>query len=104
MEKDGESVWLRDVFAYDLKAGGAVAARDIVLDPAYPPAVYPAPLADLSHLEDKVTRYQALAVHPAGNKLLVRKYVGEDRIDATVSTILIDRRSGKQLLPVSTDA
>ena len=32
--KGAESVWLRDVFAYDLADGGSDEARDIVLDPA----------------------------------------------------------------------
>lgn len=100
---DEESLWLDDVFAYDLADGRSDEARDIVLDPAYLPAVYPEPLVDLSHLEDNSIRYQALALHPAGTKLLVRKYVYQDVFDATVSTIVIDMRSGEQLLPVPND-
>lgn len=104
VDEEGESVWLRDIFAYDLEDGGLAEARDIAQDPAYLPAAYPEPLADLSHLEDETTRYQALAIHPAGSKLLARKYVGADIVDSKVSTVLIDRRTGKQLLPVADDA
>lgn len=103
IEEEGESEWRRDVFAYDLEDGSLVEPRDIGPKPDYLIAEYPEPLVDLSHLEDKATRYRALALHPAGIKLLVRKYVGEDRIDARVSTILIDRRTGEQLLPVIQD-
>ncbi len=101
---DDESLWLDDVFAYDLEDGRSDEARDIVLDPAYLPAVYPEPLVDLSHLEDDSTRYRALALHPAGTKLLVRKSVYKDFLDATVSTVVIDMRSGEQLLPVPNDS
>ncbi|MCY4063893.1 MAG: hypothetical protein OXG53_16090 [Chloroflexi bacterium] len=101
VDKEGQSVWERNVFAYDLENGDPEEARDIVQDPRYLPTVYLQPLVDLSHLEDKATRYHPLAIHPAGSKLLVRKYVGEDRIDSKVSTVVIDRRTGEQLLPVT---
>ena len=104
VDDEGESVWLRDVFAYDLEDGALAEARDIVLDPTYLPAVYPEPLADLSHLEDETTRYEALAIHPTGSKLLARRYVGKDIVDLKVSTVIIDKLTGIQLLPVPDDA
>ena len=99
IDKGDESVWLRDVFAYDLASGAPAEARDIARDPAYQPAVYPEPLADLSHLEDESTRYRAIALSPDGAKLLARRFDGEDMMDATVTTVLIYPRTGVQLLP-----
>ena len=103
VDRDGESVWQRDVFAYDLEGGRLVEARDIVEEPANLPAVYLEPLIDLRHLEDTSTRFRALALSPDGAKLLARRFDGADMMDATVSTLLIDWRSGEQLLPAMSE-
>ena len=99
VEEEGESVWRHDVFAYDLEAGALVEPRDIGLEPDYLIAEHPEPFVDLSHLEDKATRFRAIAFSPDGAKLLARRFDGEDMMDATVSTLLIDPRTGEQLLP-----
>lgn len=99
VDLDGETEWRRDVFAYDLESGDLAEPRDIGPEPDYLIAEHAEPLVDLSHLEDKATRYWPLALHPAGRKLLARKFVGEDRIDSKASTVMIDWRTGEQLLP-----
>ena len=98
--KGEESEWWIDVFAYDLASGAPVEARDIVPERQLQPSRDNAgPTVDLSHLEDTSTRYRAIAFNPDGLQLLVRRFDGADMMDATVSTILIDPRTGQQLLP-----
>ena len=99
--KGDESVWERDVNAYDLESLEPADPRDVLPDPDYQSTQDTAPQIDLSHLEDKSTRYRAIALHPAGTKLLARKFVGQDIMDSKASIVMIDPRTGEQLLPTS---
>ena len=88
------------LFAYDLLSFAATDARDIVPEVEYGWNLQPVPQADLRHLEDSRTRFAPIALHPDGSKLLTRKFVGEDRIDSKMTTLVIDIETGEQLLPI----
>ena len=88
-----------ELFAYDLISFAATEARDIAPEPVYGWNLQRGPQVDLSHLEDSRTRYVPIALHPDGTKLLTRKYLGEDRLDSKMSTLVINIETGEQLLP-----
>ena len=96
--KDDESDWVSDVIAYNLENLERVEPRDVVPEPEFQSRRDTGRLVDLSHLGDKKTRYLAIALHPSSAKLLARKFVGEDIFDAKVSSVIMDRHTGEELL------
>ena len=99
--KDNESVWVNDIFAYDLESLEPVDPRNFTPEPDSQSARNLGPSEDLSHLEDTSTKYRAIAMHPSGTKLLARKFVGEDIMDSKVSIVMINPLTGEQLLATS---
>ena len=96
--KDDESDWVSDVIAYNLENLERVEPRDVVPELEFQSRRDTGRLVDLSHLGDKKTRYLAIALHPKGTRLLARKFVGEDIFDAKVSSVIMDRHTGEELL------